>query len=332
MVNPPGNLINTGAYSKSLREHLISPHDRSISLTNFGRSSQAEDFRNPPNCGGFGRMHLFELEAFDDWPSNPLPIRPAQHALGLPQATSVSAQVFQNSGCNWRCWYCYVPFADLTTKRGEFVPVERMVDATLEAHEGRHVVDLSGGQPDLVPEWSVWFLEELATRQADRVYVWSDDNLSTDYLWRYLSPAQIDVLGNRSRYGRACCIKGFDDESFSFNTRAYPTMFDRQFDLLRRIRESTQIDYYVYLTITTPTTTELAAKMSHFVDRLQTVGEYLPLRCVPLKIIEWGPMAGRMTPTTTEALHNQFAVVDAWLTETSRRFPGVAVPIEDVPR
>src|SRR5947209_8669309 len=100
MVDPPGNLINTDAYSRSLRGRLVSLDERAISLTNFGRSEQTSDFQKPPNCDGFGRLHLFELEAFPDWPSNPLPIRPALRALGLPMAASISAQVFQNSGCN----------------------------------------------------------------------------------------------------------------------------------------------------------------------------------------------------------------------------------------
>jgi uncharacterized Fe-S cluster-containing radical SAM superfamily protein len=334
VTDPPGNLIDTDRYSDILRPRLMSPGERAISLTNFGRSEQAADIDHPPNCDGFGRLHLFELEAFDDWPSNPLPIRPALQALDLPMDTSLPAQVFQNSGCNWRCWYCYVPFDDLTTRRGEFVPVARMVDCTLETHAGKQMVDLSGGQPDLVPEWPVWFLEELAKRSADQVYVWSDDNLSTDYLWKFLSASEIDLLSDNTRYGRACCIKGFDPESFSFNTRAHAELFDRQFQLLRRLREDSRIDYYVYLTITTPNTTDLAAKMARLVDRLQAIGEYVPLRCVPLKILEWGPMAARMTPATTAALQNQHAAVDAWLTEVHRRFPGTlaSVNVEDVPR
>jgi uncharacterized Fe-S cluster-containing radical SAM superfamily protein len=332
MVDPPGNLIRTDEYSDLLRARLMMTENRAISLTNFTRSVQSEDLTVPPNCDGFGRVHLFELEAFDDWPSNPLPIAPALKALGLPGKSSLSAQVFQNSGCNWRCWYCFVPFEDLTTRRGEFVPVTQMVDCTLDTHDGKHMVDLTGGQPDLVPEWAAWFVEELLARAVDRVYVWSDDNLSTDYLWRFLSPAQIAMLGDPTRYGRACCIKGFDVESFSFNTRAYPELFDRQFELLRRLRTDSTIDYYVYLTITTPTALDMATKMSAFVDRLQAVGEYVPLRCVPLKILEWGPVTPRMTVATTEALNNQHAAVDAWLAEIDRRFPGVSMPIEEAPR
>ena len=207
-----------------------------------------------------------------------------------------------------------------------------MVRATLEENLGPHTVDLTGGQPDLAPEWPVWFLQDLDRFSESRVYVWSDDNLSTDYLWRYLSAEQLDLLGDHSRYGRACCIKGFDSESFTFNTRAKPELFDHQFDLLSRIRHETEIDYYVYLTITSPSTDDLRNKIRNLVDRLQWIGEYVPLRCVPLKIVEWGPVAPRMTPTTAAAIRNQHSAVTEWTAELDRRFPGVSLSVVDAPR
>lgn len=326
------NFIDTDAVSDSLRGRMIDLERRAISLTNFGRSDQTGDLSAPPNCHGFGRVHTFVEDAFDDWPSNPLPIRPAARGLGLDSPHSLPAQVFQNSGCNWRCWYCYVPFADLTARRGEFVPVDELVDWDLAAHPEKHVVDLSGGQPDLTPEWTVWFLEEADRRGADHVYVWSDDNLSTDHLWRVLTAEQLAYLGEHPRYGRACCIKGYDPESFAFNTMADPSLFDRQFALLQRLQHESAIDFYVYLTITTPSVEDLANRMHRFVDRLQSIDEWLPLRCVPLKVLEWGPVTSRMTPLRATALQHQFAAVEAWLTEVAKRFPGSRPPIENVPR
>ncbi|TDX04018.1 radical SAM protein [Kribbella sp. VKM Ac-2566] len=327
-----GTFIDTDPVSADLRLRMINHDRRAISLTRFPDSDQLADLSVAPNCDGFGRVHTFVEDAFEDWPVNPLPIRPAARALGLNSPISLQAQVFQNSGCNWRCWYCYVPFADLTARRGTMVAVSEMVEGTLRAHDGPHVVDLSGGQPDLTPEWPVWFLQKLDDRNAAHVYVWSDDNLSTDYLWTTLSPEERDFLGEHPRYGRACCIKGYDAESFSFNTLAAPAMFRRQFDLLRRLRETTRIDYYVYLTITTPTTVGLVQRMRAFVDGLQKIHEWLPLRCVPLKILEWGPVTPRLTPERQEALQHQIAAVDAWREEIERRFPGAKPAIEDVPR
>ncbi len=326
------SMINTDDFSARLRPRMVDINGRGISLTNFTSSAQSADLSLPPNCNGFGRRHLFEVEAFSDWPTNPLPIRPAQHRLQVATTDSISAQVFQNSGCNWRCWYCFVPFSDLTAHNGVMTPVDAMVDCTLADNPGPHMVDLSGGQPDLTPEWSVWFLEALDARNADQVYVWSDDNLSTDYLWRYLTDEQIAYLGNHPRYGRACCIKGFDPESFAFNTSAHPDLFERQLDLLHRIRTTTEIDYYVYLTITTPTTTDIENRVRLFLDRLQQIHEYLPLRCVPLRILEWGPVGRRLDARRRGSMTNQHRAVEVWLTEIEARFPGVEEPIENVPR
>ncbi|MER7609745.1 hypothetical protein [Nocardioides sp. NPDC127503] len=324
--------IDTDRASADLRSRMIDLERRAVSLTRFSSSEQSNDLSEAPNCDGFGRIHTFSEDAFDDWPANPLPIRPAVRALGLGAKTTLRSQVFQNSGCNWRCWYCYVPFADLTARRGSMVSVARLVDWTLEAHAEPHMVDLSGGQPDLTPEWAVWFLEELDQRDVDHVYVWSDDNLSTNYLWTMLSDQQRALLGEHPRYGRACCIKGYDPESFSFNTLATPAMFQRQLDILGRLRTETKIDYYVYLTITSKTTADLTQKMRVFVDQLQALHEWLPLRCVPLKVLEWGPVTQRLTADRRHALRNQHAAVDAWQEEMSRRFPGTTPAIEDVPR
>lgn len=315
-----------------MRSRMVDSGQLAVSLTRFSLSHQLGDLSKPPNCNGFGRLHSFVEDALPDWPTNPLPIRPALRALGLGARDSLVAQVYQNSGCNWRCWYCFVPFADLTARRGTLVPVRQMVEWTLAEHPYPHMVDLTGGQPDLTPEWAVWFLEELDRRGADHVYVWSDDNLSTDYLWRVLSHEQRTLLGEHPRYGRACCIKGFDTESFSFNTSAAPETFQRQFQLLRRLRETTTIEYFVYLTITTPTTDDLSAKMRTFVDRLQAICEWLPLRCVPLKVLEWGPVTPRLTDKHRDALVNQRAAVEVWMDEISRRFPNTNLAIEDVPR
>jgi uncharacterized Fe-S cluster-containing radical SAM superfamily protein len=324
--------IDTDAISSVLRERMIDTSARAISLTNFHRSEQSEDLTHPPNAEGFGRIHRFELEAFDDWPSNPLPIEPALRALGLGEQAHLDAQIFQSSGCNWRCWYCFVPFKDLSANRGELVAVADMVDWDLAAHAQPHAVDLTGGQPDLTPEWTVWYLEELERRGADEVYVWSDDNLSTDYLWRFLSDEQRDYLGGHPRYGRACCIKGYDQQSFAFNTLAAPELFERQFALLDRLQRTTAIDYYVYLTITTPTTDDLGSAMGSLLDRLMKVHEYLPLRCVPLKVLEWGPVTPRLKPPQRTALENQMAAVAAWEAELEVRFPGARPDICDVPR
>lgn len=325
--------IRTLDYSERLRSALIDTVSRSIRLTDFSASDQGDDLSTLPNFGGYGRLHHFRREVSPGWPKNPLPLDPACASLGLWATEALTAQVFQSAGCNWRCWYCYVPFEDLTARRGALISVADMAKWVVDLDRPL-LVDLTGGQPDLTPEWSLWMLEALDQFDLDDVYVWSDDNLSTDYLWRYLSPQQIDYLGSHPRYGRACCLKGFDVASFQFNTKAAASDFDNQIELLERLHHDSTIDYYLYVTFTTPTLDMLEQAMTRFVDRLQAVSETLPLRTVPLKIIPWGPVRPRLDDARVLALNNQQHVVDRWTTELASRFTDQErmTSIVDVPR
>ena len=81
------------------------------------------------------------------------------------------------------------------------------------------------------------------------VYLWSDDNLSNDYFWRFLNPAERARIAAYRGYGRVACFKGFDEESFEFNTASSRSGFASQLSLFRRyIAEG--LDIYGYITLT----------------------------------------------------------------------------------
>lgn len=327
--------VDTDGYSQRLRAALVDPDRRAIQLTDFTSSEQGSDLSTPPLGAGVCRLHHFRRDEGPGWVPNPLPIEPASRALGLPvDADELVAATFQSAGCNWRCWYCYVPFEDLTGRRGLQVSVQSMVDVIHTEVDRPIMVDLTGGQPDLTPEWPVWFLQELAARGLDDVYVWSDDNLSTDYLWRYLTPGDLEQLGVSRRYGRACCLKGYNPTSFQFNTKAGPDRFDVQFDLLQRLHDHTNIDFYLYMTFTTPTVEGLAADMAAFVDRLRRISDHLPWRAVPLQIAQWGPVTKRLDDDRRRSLQLQFDVHDAWLEAVAAALGSATPPgpIVDVAR
>src|ERR1035437_1378640 len=114
-------------------------------------------------------------------PTNPLPIAPACKALGLDPPSVMTAQVFQNAACAWRCWFCFVPYNLLSAdpKRGEWLTAEDLVQLYRKEPECPFVIDLSGGSPDLVPEWTPWMMRALADAGLDSsTYLWTDDNLS----------------------------------------------------------------------------------------------------------------------------------------------------------
>lgn len=315
-------LIDTDSFSKRLRAKSIDVTNRRILIADFRSTEQENDLTVPPNCGGYGRVRHFTRETSPGWPQNPLPIDPARRALGLPVADEIEAQVFQNAACNWRCWYCYVPFDLLAAhqERGAWFTAAELVQRYLEEENPPPMIDLTGGQPDLVPEWIPWMMEAIQERGLERPpFLWSDDNLSNDYYFRFLSVETRKFVGNYRGYGRVCCFKGFDSDSFSFNTRAAPELFQRQFALFRRLLEE-GLDLYAYVTFTTAVRRDFAEVIPRFVDQLQSVHENLPLRTVPLEIQEYTPMAARMRSVHRDALALQWEACEAWQKEIEMRF------------
>jgi uncharacterized Fe-S cluster-containing radical SAM superfamily protein len=314
--------INTEAFSAVLRDRAIDKENQRVLITKFEGSKQALDLSLPANCGGFGRIHHFRRDQGPDWPLNRLPIDPALHYLGQELKDVVQVQVFQNAVCSWRCWYCFVDFDLLSgnRKHSEFKSAGELLDLYLQETNAPRVIDLSGGQPDLVPEWSLWMLDEISARGlSSNTYVWSDDNLSNDYLWRFLRPSEINRITSYGNYSRVGCFKGFDSTSFSFNTSAEPEAFDQQFRLMRRL-VAAGFDVYGYATFTSPDGTGVRPKMSSFVDRLQQIHELFPLRLVPLRIREFTPMMGRMTTEHKIAMEVQQEAAIAWREELSSRY------------
>ena len=143
--------------------------------------------------------------------------------------------------------------------------------------------------------------------------------LSTDYFWRYLSNDDIELVRNARNYGRVCCFKGFDEESFAFNTLADGLLFDRQFDFFRRFLEL-GIDVYAYVTLTSPTGDRMSNRIGRFVDQLQSLHPNLPLRTIPLEIRVFTPVRRRLGVDTNRALEIQNSAVEAWNKELEERY------------
>ena len=314
--------IDTAEWSKHWREAGLDVEGRRVLVTNYSGTEQEPDLQEPPNCQGFGRIRHFRRTTSAGWPLNPLPIDPASKALGIEPSELLRAQAFQNAVCNWRCWYCFVPFNLLSAnpKHSQLVVSAELVDLYLEQPDPPQVIDLTGGQPDLTPEWVPWMIQEIQSRGLDdRTYLWSDDNLSTDYFWRYLSDDDIELVRSARNYGRVCCFKGFDQESFAFNTLADGSLFDRQFELFRRFLEL-GIDVYAYVTLTSPTGEGMSDRIGRFVDRLQALHSNLPLRTVPLEIRVFTPVSSRLGVDANRALEIQNSAVEAWNKELEERY------------
>lgn len=329
--------IDTDVISDRYRKLSVDTEGKRLLVTKFSGTEQEKDFTELANCEGFGRVRHFRRNSrsSNGWIPNPLPIDPACKALKVASADTLRAQVFQNAVCNWRCWYCFVPFELLAGNRkySDWLGASRLIDLYLQESNPPRMIDLTGGQPDLIPEWVAWTMNEIKERGLEReIYLWSDDNLSNDYFWRFLSEGQREMISTYPKYGRVCCFKGFNSESFAFNTLADSSLFNRQFDLMKRLL-TTGIDLYAYATFTTASSVGIEDDMRRFVDELQKLNENLPLRTVPLQVEVFTPVQKRLDEEKKRALKYQWSAVEVWQKEMESRFSSEqrALNIADVP-
>lgn len=301
------------------RKHYINLMDKTILVSNIGDSEQKNDLTKPTNCNGFGRIRHFRRNQ-ENWLDDPLPIDPACEALNLPRTNMIEAQVFQMGYCNMNCWYCFVPDNLREGTNGNWLSVNDLMDLYLEDPNRPKVIDLSGGNPELTPEWVYWWMEAIKKRGLEeKIYLWSDDTLSTDSMYKYLTMNQIQELAEYRNYGKVCCFKGFDEESYFFNSRFRDGSYNEQFNTLKKYINQ-GFDVYAYVTITCPNLENIEKKIRIFFDSLQRIHEMLPLRTIPLKIVAYGPTQQRMNQQHQIAINNQFIVKDLWMSELEKRF------------
>lgn len=316
-----------------MRQRLIRLEGKQILIARLDNTLESADTYTQVNCGGYGRVRRFDkfslhLRARD----STLPARP--HFRGLPRELPYRTQVFQVGGCNWNCWYCFVDNELLVGKasRGSFLTAEQIIDLYLAEPSPAPVLDLSGGQPDLVPEWCLWVMRELESRGLrGSVFVWIDDNLSGRFVRQFLSKIDIKYMAEFPNHSRVGCFKGFDEGSFVFNTKAPSTGFSRQFEVMDDLI-SDGFDMYAYATFTSPETQDLDTAMNDFVNRLQKIHPNLPLRTIPLEIRPYSATRSRDVKDLQSTLDRQDLAAQAWERELMSRFTEaeLTTPYEDV--
>jgi hypothetical protein len=154
-----------------------------------------------------------------------------------------------------------------------------------------------------------------------RYYLWSDDTISTNSMGKYLSREDIEFMASYKKYGKVCCFKGFDNYSYSFNSRLTDSGYNNQFIYIKQYIDF-GFDVYAYITLTSDNMESIKNKISIFIDRIQTdISELFPLRIVPLKIIEFTPTKNRMNEKQKLAINNQKEILNIWNEEIAKRFP-----------
>lgn len=307
--------------SEILRNKVIDLINKKVLVSNLVDSNQSKDLTVPPNCKGYGRIRHFRMYKSDKWLADPLPNIPYATRMNLPVEETLQTQLFQLGACNFRCWFCFVDDVLLSANQSysHFMSMDELFDLYLAEPVQPKPIVLSGGHPYLVPEWLLWTIQKIEELKREDLYVWTDDNLSNYYYWKYLSENQRAYISDFYHQGRVCCIKGYDAESFSFNTKAPASYFDRQFDIFEKLLYE-NVDLYAYVILTSNNVLNIKEKISFFIDRLQFIHHNLPLRTVPLEIIPYTPVLKRRGITYEQAIENQYIIYDSWKEELEKRF------------
>ena len=297
----------------NLRSKIIDFDNRAVKLTCFSGLSESVDENCHVNCGGVGRIRKyknFSLFLENDLHTNKRLLRGID-----PNLESFETQVFQLVGCNMRCWYCFVDDCILAAndKYSMWVSVEEMIDSFIQENKEPLIIDLSGGQPDLVPEWCLWTMEEIEKRQLkDKVYIWLDDNLATmDIMEECLTSTQISYMANFPKHSRACCFKGYSEETYQFNVRNKYKSLKEQIENFRKLYNY-GFDIYAYVTLTGPQRAANYKCIELFIDEIQSIHPMLPLRIIPLKIKEFEVTSGRINSIYSDALKEQYIAYNIW--------------------
>lgn len=234
----------------------------------------------------------------------------------------ILTQVFQLALCNLNCWYCFVPniLKAANDNYSKWFSCDELVELILKNNQSPHVIDLSGGNPELVPEWLIEMMKSLEKHSLTKdYYLWSDDALSTDLFFEVLSPSEIDYVKNYKNYGKVCCFKGFDKYSCNFNTGKSLDFFDEQINRFSKYH-NLNIDLYGYVTLTDETYEDIDNRISSFFDALQKIHPYLPLRTIPLKIKMFSPLQGAIYNKYATSISNQSFAIEAWKNQLNKRF------------
>lgn len=305
----------------ALRQRLVRHDERKVLIAKISGSKEAEDGYTQVNCGGYGRIRVFSKYGMHLRSSrSSLPMRPMLR--GHPEDRPFRTQVFQLAGCSWRCWYCYVDDYLLVAQpdAGTYMDAASLIDLYLNQPDPPLVIDLSGGEPELVPEWCFWVLKEIDSRGLrGKVFVWLDDNLSGGHMWDYLTQDQIEYMASFPQHSRVACFKGFDAKSFAFNTAAPKELFDQQFEVFARLIDA-GFDMYAYTTFTSPPNDSIDSAMTIFVDKLQAIHPNIPLRTIPLRIRNFTATFPRMRRSHEQAMEYQFRAIEAWESQLVQRF------------
>ena len=319
--NIKGELMHQfSLYNKQCRESIFNGHD--FLITEVGVSNE-DKTRLGVNCNGYGRIRVFQRSKESDWVNNPLPFNPYANSMGKEVMDELPVQVFQVAKCNLNCWWCFIPdeFKNCNIDHCKWFSVDELLELFIrDGKQTANIIDLSGGNPELVPEFVLHFMKGLdKLHLSDEVYLWSDDVLTSDYLFTKLTNSQIQYMVQYQHYGKVACFKGIDDASYCFNICSRTSFLNQQLINAKKYIDL-GFDIYFYIVLTLSDMNCINKRISIFFDQLQKIAYYLPLRVVPIKIKKFATNEHRINPIRNRSIINQKEALLAWQEEISKRF------------
>lgn len=295
-----------------LRNKLIDIKSKKIMVARISDSIEADDEYTHVNCNGYGRIRKystfrlhFSRAATARHPTRSNSLRHDQY----------DTQVFQVAGCDFRCWYCFVDDKLLSadSSHARWFSAGELLDMALH-DSAPTVIDLSGGQAELVPEWTVWMMEEIEQRGLkEKITVWSDDNLSCNFFWTHLNHEQRQYVINFPGYCKTVCLKGFDSKGFAANTGTPGIFFERQLEILKRLwNDGVNMDIYLTMLDIPRQHQEAEVIIDQLLQKLISIHPTLPHRIVPLKIYPFSNMLRRANVKRLENLGLQINRFNLW--------------------
>ena len=273
-----------------LRSAIFDPKYRTVKVVNFARTRQATDsYHKTSSHGDIFRDRCFKTFNMHAQPPHLPYSSPRYNCLLMKGARSEhgpwTTTAVQLLGCEWRCWYCYVDPINLAKSSPHAVELSFAEILNMISQIQPNILDISGGQPDLIPEWLHACHTRVTSPQfTGKVNIRSEDNLNNDFLWRFLDKRDVERLAASATYTRIGCFKGFDDASVRNVVGKFGSCA-RQLQIAEGLIKSGFEPYY-YATFSPESSENLHSRLEQFLNSLRAIEDWLPLRVVPLRLRE----------------------------------------------
>lgn len=217
----------------------------------------------------------------------PEPYQVAQFSCGGTWNDYNAPLAIQVGLCNLDCRWCFVDDKLKKCEIGAYFSAKDIINLWKNV-EDRGILRVTGGEAFLAPEFLIEIGKELKQLNSKSRFLWIDTNLlgrDYDIVVKKLTEFNIP-------YGICGCFKGFDEETFEFNTQREGNLLQKQFENTKKILNSLgdkgELFFYVPEIIEVLSETIIREKIKKFIVKIQNeIHKVAPLRISVLEIHEY---------------------------------------------